>query len=73
MFLILVILCKWKKAVSTLKDIFWSKMTPRILTVLLETKVMPSRVNIWLDTTFVKEELCRLSTSQRSCLGESVQ
>uniref|UniRef100_A0A3Q4GQ12 C-type lectin domain-containing protein n=1 Tax=Neolamprologus brichardi TaxID=32507 RepID=A0A3Q4GQ12_NEOBR len=32
----------------------WSKMTPRFLTVLLEAKVMPSRVRFWLDAIFLR-------------------
>lgn len=33
----------------TLKNISWSKTTPKFLTVLL-----PSRVSIWLDTAFLR-------------------
>jgi len=31
------------------KDKSWSKITPKLLAVVLEARLMPSRVTIWLD------------------------
>lgn len=40
--------------ISTLKDRSWSKMTSGLLEVVLEAKVVSSRVSIWLDTMFLR-------------------
>lgn len=52
-------MCQCKKAVLymliiyTLKYIFCSEMTPQFLTVLLESKVMASKVSVYLDILFL--------------------
>ena len=40
--------------ICALKDRLWPKITPRILTVALETKEMPSQVSIQLDSFSLK-------------------
>ncbi|KAF3707073.1 hypothetical protein EXN66_Car000246 [Channa argus] len=50
MLLILAMFCRWKKAdleicfICEVKDKSWSKITPRFLAVVLEARLMPSRV-----------------------------